>query len=63
MMSFRFYNGNCAGVHLSHKRHHVMFAQREDFNVLYNYQLVMIFMEDGTVDKISHVLFIAFGEE
>lgn len=41
----------------------MMFAQRKDFDVLHHYQFIMILMEDGTIDKISYILFIALGEE
>lgn len=41
----------------------MMFAQRKDFNVLHDDQFVVILMKDGTIDEISHILFITLGEE
>ena len=39
-----------------------MLAQREDFNILNNDKLIMIFVEDGSINQITDVLFVAFGK-
>lgn len=41
----------------------MVFTEREHLNVFDNDQLVVIFMEDCTIDEISHIFFIAFGKE
>lgn len=40
----------------------MVFTQREDFNIFHNNQFVMVLVEDSTIDKISHILFIALGK-
>lgn len=40
-----------------------MFAQAEHFNILHNYQLVVILMKYSTIDNVPQILFIAFREE
>ena len=36
-----------------------MLAQREDLDIFDNYELIMIFVEDGPIDQITDVLLIA----
>lgn len=40
----------------------MVFAQREDIDILYNDQLIVVLMKNSSIDQISHVLFIAFCE-
>jgi hypothetical protein len=41
----------------------MMFAQREQLNILDNYQLIMVFVKDRPVHKVANVLLISFREE
>jgi hypothetical protein len=41
----------------------MVLAQTKYLNILHNYQFIMIFMEDGTIYNISHVLLIPSGEK
>jgi len=49
-------------VHLAHERYEVVFAEGEDFDVANDNELVVVFVKDGTVDQVTDVFFIAFGE-
>lgn len=40
----------------------MVLAQREHLDILDNHQLVMILMEDRTIDKIPYILLIALGK-
>jgi hypothetical protein len=40
----------------------VVFTQRENFDILHNDQLVMVLVENGTIDQIPDILFVALGE-
>ena len=40
-----------------------MLAQREDLDILHNNELVVVLMEDSTIDNVTHVLLVSFGEE
>lgn len=39
-----------------------MFAEGEHLNVLDNDQLIVVLMENCSIDKISDIFFVAFGE-
>jgi hypothetical protein len=41
----------------------VVFAQAKYINVLDNHHLVVAFVEDSSVDNVTHVLLVALGEE
>lgn len=43
--------------------HEMVLAQGENFNVLDNDELVMIFVEYSAVDDVAKILLIAFREE
>lgn len=49
--------------YLSGEWNHVMLTQREDFDVLHNDQLIVVFVENSPIDQVSHVLFIALCEK
>lgn len=49
-------------TYLSRERYHVMLAQREDLNILNNDKLIVIFVEDSSINQITDVLFIAFSK-
>ena len=51
-----------SGSYLPSKRYHMVFAQREDLDIFDNHELIMIFVEDCSVDQVTDVLLIAFGE-
>ena len=50
-------------VYLPRKGYHVMFTQRENLNVLDDYELIVVLVEHCTIDQIPDVLLVAFGEE
>jgi hypothetical protein len=39
-----------------------MLTKREDFYILDNHKLIVIFVKDCTIDKVSYVLLVAFCE-
>jgi hypothetical protein len=41
----------------------MMLAQREYLNVLYNHELVVILVEDGTIHNVAQILFVALCKE
>ena len=49
-------------MHLAYKWHHMMLAETENFYVFDDDKLVMVFVKDSTVNKVSHILFVAFCE-
>lgn len=49
-------------THLAHEGDHMMLAQREYLDVFHDNQLVMVFVENGTIDQVAHILLIAFSE-
>ena len=50
------------GNYLPRKRYHMMLTQREDLNVFDNDELIMIFVEDCSIDQITDILLIAFSK-
>ena len=40
----------------------MMLAQREDLDIFDNDELIMIFVEDSSIDQITDVLLIAFSK-
>ena len=48
--------------YLSSEWNHVVFAKRENVDILDNDQLVVVLVEDGAVDQVPNVLLIALGE-
>lgn len=50
-------------VYLAGKWYHMMLTQREYLYIFDNYQFIMVLMEDSSIDKITDVLLIPFGEE
>lgn len=41
----------------------MVLAERKHLNIFDDDQLIVVFVEDCTIDEIAHILFIAFGEE
>jgi hypothetical protein len=52
-----------AWPYLSREWHEVVFAQREDLDVLDNDKLVVVLVEDGAVHNLAQVLLVTLGEE
>lgn len=50
-------------AYLSSEWDEVMLAQRVNLDVLYNDQLVVVLMKDGTVDDFAQILLVALCEE
>ena len=50
------------GSYLSSKRYHMMLAQRKNLDIFNNDELIMIFVEDSSIDQITDVLLVAFGK-
>lgn len=50
-------------THLAGEGHQVMLAKTEDFNVLDNDELIVVFVEHRAVHDISQILLITFCEE
>lgn len=48
---------------LANERHQMVFAQAVNLDILHDYQLIMIFLEDRVVNDVSKVLFITLREE
>lgn len=39
-----------------------MFAKTEDFDVLYDDELIVVFVEDSAINNVPQIFFVAFGE-
>ena len=50
-------------MHLAEEGQQVVFAEREDFNVLYDHHLVVIFVEERPMQDLRRILSIALGQE
>lgn len=48
---------------LSSERNHVVLTERKYLNILHDYKFIMVLMEHRSIDQISDVFFIPFGEE
>ena len=40
----------------------MMLTKREDLYIFDNDKLIVVFVKDGTVDKVTYILLVAFGE-
>ena len=54
--------GDIPDMHLPDEGDHVMLAERKGLDVLDDDQFVVVFMEDGAVDQVTHIFLVAFGE-
>ena len=50
-------------MYLAREGYHVVLAEREHLDILDHHQLVMVLVKHRPVDQVSHVLFVALGEE
>ena len=50
-------------TNLAHKGNQMVLAKGEDLDVPHNDELVMVLVEDSTVDDVAQVLFVALCEE
>lgn len=52
-----------ADMHLAHKGNQMVLAKGEDLDVPHDDELVMVLVEDSTVDDVAQVLFVTLCEE